>query len=359
MISVIGAGPAGCYYASKEKGDVHIFEEHASVGNPIACTGILTDSVLQFTDIPKDLIISKINKFKMVAPNGKSLYVDLNKTNMVLHRAKFDQFVLQKALDNGAKLHLNEKFLGYRQNGTAYKLKTSKKTYDSEMIIGADGPHSAVAKAAGIYGKRKFVKGYQARCKVKDLEEGVTEVHLNLGEFSWVVPEDDKIARIGVIGVDDEKLKADYKKLIGNSEVLEDQSGIIPLYNPRQKIKKGNIFLLGDAATHVKASTYGGIIYGMIAGDYLAKNKGTFVSNINKKLSKDLWISLKMRNMMNAMNEKQANELIDIFEKKRNNKILSEYDRNFPSKFIVQLLMKEAKLWKLGFKIFANRALGK
>jgi len=61
--------------------------------------------------------------------------------------------------------------------------------------------------------------------------------------------------------------------------------------------------------------------------------------------------------MMNHMDEKQSNDLIDIFQKKSNNKILANHDRDFPSKFIVQLLMKEAKLWKLGFDIMKNKVI--
>ena len=355
MFSVIGGGPAGCFYASKENhNDVHIFEEHKEIGKPIACTGILTDSVRRVTDIKDDLIISKIEQFKIVSPNGKSIYVNLDKTNMVLDRARFDQFILEKALDNGAKLHLNERFEGYKKIGNRYLIKTNKKEYETERIVGADGPNSSVAKAAGIF-------GWQARCKFPNLEEGVTEIRLNLGEFSWIVPEDNKIARVGVIGADDEKLKQDYKKILGASKILEDQSGIIPLYNPKQELrKKGeDIFLLGDAATQVKATTYGGIIYGLIAGTYLSEDKETYVKRFNQKLGKDLWISLKMRNMMNHMDEEQSNRMIQIFQKKHNIEFLEKHDRDFPSKFIVQLLMKEKGLWKLGFDIFKNRIFGK
>jgi geranylgeranyl reductase family protein len=364
MISVIGAGPAGSFYASKEQhDDVHLFEEHKVVGKPIACTGILTDSVKSFVKIPKELIVSKIEKFKIVSPDGKFIYVDLKKTNMVLDRAAFDQYVYSLAVDNGAKTHLGEKFLGYKKiidgKNIRYSMKTNKKTYDTNMIVGADGPYSSVARAAGIYGDRKFIKGWQARCKFPNLEPGVTEIRLNLGEFSWVVPEDTKIARVGVIGVDGAKLRKDYNKLLGASKIIEDQSGMIPLYNPKQQLRKENIFLLGDAATQVKATTYGGIIYGIIAGSYLSEDRETYVKKFNEKLGKDLWISLKMRQLMNSMTEKQANEMIAIFNKKHTNEILASHDRDFPSKFIVQLLMKEAKLWKLGFDIFKDTVFKK
>lgn len=363
MISVVGAGPSGSHYALKEKtlnnSDVHLFEEHTIVGKPVACTGILTDSVNSIMKIPKDLVVSKIDRFKIVAPNGKSIYIDLKKTNMVLDRARFDQFLFNKAKDAGVNIHLGEKFIGYKKNDRHYQLKTSKKVYETDMIVGADGPRSPVAKAAGLYGDRKFIWGWQARARFPKLEEGTTEIRLDLGEFSWIVPEDKHIARVGVLGLKNQKLLKDYKKILGASKIIEDQSGLIPLYNPKQQLRKGkeDIFLLGDAATQVKATTYGGIIYGLISGGYLAEDKETYVKRFNEKLGKDLWISLQMRDLMNHMKEEQANELIEIFQKQNNAKILSEHDRDFPSKFIVQLLMKEAKLWKLGFTIFKNKVV--
>jgi geranylgeranyl reductase family protein len=362
MISVIGAGPAGTHYAAIEKelhdSEVHMFEEHKVVGKPVACTGILTDSVSSIIKIPEELVVSKIKRFKIVAPNSKSLYIDLKKTNIVLDRAGFDQYLYQKAIDSGVKMHLGERFLGYKEQGkNNYVIKTTKNTYNTNMIVGADGPRSPVAKAAGIYGERKFIWGWQARARFPELEEGTTEIRLNLGEFSWIVPEDEHIARVGVIGIKNKRLLNDYKKILGASKIIEDQSGLIPLYNPKQKLRKAkeDIFLLGDAATQVKATTYGGIIYGLLAGGYLAEDKERYVKRFNEKLGKDLWISLKMRGLMNHMTEKQADELIEIFEKQDNKKILQEHDRDFPSKFMVQLLMKEAKLWKLGFQIFKNK----
>jgi flavin-dependent dehydrogenase len=278
---------------------------------------------------------------------------------MVLDRARFDQFLLERALDSGAKLHLGERFLGYKKEGKKYLVRTSKGNYESDLLVGADGPKSSVARAAGIYGNREFVFGYQARCRYKNLELGVTEIHLNKGEFSWIVPEDDKVARVGVIGPLSLGLKKDYKALLGSSKILEDQSGIIPLYNPKQVLKKKgeDVFLIGDAATQVKATTYGGIIYGLLAGKMLAEDKDSYERNFNKKLGKDLWISLKMREYMNKMSDEQATELVNIFQKKENKSILEKYDRDFPSKFIVQLLMKEAKLWKVGFDLFRKRGL--
>jgi len=354
MISVIGAGPSGSFYASKEKHDeVHIFEEDGNIGKPVSCTGIVTSSINDLIKIPKELIINKISKFKIVAPNGKDIVLKMKNKDLILDRAGFDQFLCEKALMNKAVLHLGERFLGYRKIGkAAYKIKTSKRVYETNMIVGADGPKSRVAQSAEIYDKRNFVKGWQARCRCKDLDIDTTTVFLNQGEFSWIVPEDDKVARVGVIGNDMNDMKKHFKGLIGRKKVIEYQSGIVPLYNSSQKLRKDNenVFLLGDAATQVKATTYGGIIYGMIAARNLADDKDSFARKTKKDIGKELWLSLRARKAMNKMDDGMMNELVDIFQKERNKKILSNFDRNYPSKFLFKLLMREPKLWKLGLK---------
>jgi len=346
MISVIGAGPSGCFYASRAKEDVTIFEEHKEIGKPVACTGIITDSVSELIKVKEDLVINKIKRFKITSPNNNSIYVNLKKNNLILDRDRFDNYLLEKAIDNGAKLKLNERFLGFNEN----KIKTNKNEYGSDYIIGADGPLSNVAKSAGIYGDRKLLVGYQARIKTKDLEEDTTEIRLGIGEFSWIVPEDEKTARVGVIG-----RKEDFKKVIGKNKIIENQSGVIPLYNPKQVLRKNNVSLIGDAATQVKATTYGGIIYGLYAAKFLAENKETYVKKFSK-LKKELWISLKIRNFLNSFKEEDYNELLRIFNKEKNLEIISKNERDFPSKIILKLVL-EWRLWRLGGKVLKNRIL--
>ena len=175
------------------------------------------------------------------------------------------------------------------------------------------------------------------------------------------MPENETTARVGVIGPDGPALRRDYQALLGSSPVIEDQGGVIPVHDPGQKLRKPgeNVFLIGDAATQVKATTYGGIIYGLLAARYLAEDPDGYERRMNAKLGRDLWLSLQMREFMNAMTDDQADELIDIFEKERNRQIIARHDRDFPSRFIVQLLMKEAQLWKLGFGLLKNRAAGR
>src|SRR3990167_3178851 len=194
MVVIIGAGPAGCYLGyllAKAGKKVDIFEEHRLVGYPVQCTGIVTSSVLKIIDIPRDVILNQINKIKIIA--DKEIIFKLKEPNLILNRAKFDQYLAKKAEIAGAKLYLNH---SYKNNNKKY-----------------------------------------------------------------VVINDKKMAILGLVS---KRPKKDFDKLLTflNPKILEYHAGPIPIYK-KKVLQKKNIFLLGDAAAQVKATTYGGIIYGL------------------------------------------------------------------------------------------------
>ena len=362
MMGIIGAGPAGCFLGSKLAWDKSIiFDKKLAIGNPIQCTGIVTESVYRVLDtIPDDIIINYIDKFRIRSPDGKSIDVKLNKRNIIMDRAGFDKYIAKLAEDAGAQIRLNHELMGWKKREDKLRLFfNNNKTEDVDYMVGADGPFSPVAKKAGIYGNREILGGFQARVKIKnksqEFEKNVTDILFGLGEFAWVVPETKNTARIGIIGNDTptQNIKKEYNKLIKPYTILENQSGAIPMYNPKQIMQQNNIALIGDAATQVKATTYGGIIYGLISAMYIGERWDDYEKRFRAKLGKDLWVSLKMRNVLNKFSEKECNDLLRIFEKEENKSFLEEKDRNFPSKFVLQLLMKETKLWKYGFKLFS------
>jgi len=73
--------------------------------------------------------------------------------------------------------------------------------------------------------------------------------------------------------------------------------------------------LIGDAAVQVKATTFGGIVHGLMAAECLAeaisKNK-SYTHICQKKVSRDLWLSLRIRKALNKMNARDYNRLIRI-----------------------------------------------
>src|SRR3989344_992873 len=321
MIAIIGAGPGGSYLASmlaKNGKEVLLVEEHPEVGNPIQCTGILSSSSNALDiKIPEKLIVNKIKRVQIISPNNNVIF-NLNEPDLILDRMMFDKYLADEAVNNGAKLLLSHRFLDYKNNMISLRHKGNIVSYNSEILVGADGPNSQVAKSSNIHGGRRFWIARQCRAKInseKDLFKVHFDKNISPDFFGWVVPENEKIARIG-IGA--EKNSEEYFKRyllkLGNPEIIDYQAGLIPIYDPKLPRQKNNIYLIGDAALQTKALSGGGIIKGMMAAEELNK---AIINNLDyeelwrKRIGLDLYLSLKIRNFLNKFSNEDYNKLIN------------------------------------------------
>ncbi len=350
-ISIIGAGPAGNYLAyllAKNNFDVSVFEEHETAGMPVQCTGITTSYLGKLVELKEDFVVNKVNKARIFAPDNHFIDIKLD-DNIILDRARFDQYLMEKAKKAGAKLFLSHRFLGYK--GNIIKVQNIKanmiKDIETDYLIGADGPLSDVAKSAGLKNKKDFLIGIQARVRLNN--SNIVEFYPFIERYAWVVPESKDIVRIGLATRKNPKkaLNDFLRKRLKKYEIIDMQAGLIPVYNPKIKTQKENIFLVGDAAAMVKATTGGGIIQGMMAARALAGsiiNKKDYNKEWKKAIGRDLLIHLKIGSIMNKFSAKDWNYLIELFNKEKTKKILSSYDRDFPSKFLVKLALTEPRL---------------
>lgn len=336
MINVVGAGPAGSFFSLNAKDEVRIFEEHKEVGKPVACTGILTSAITDLINLDKNVIANKIKRVRLIAPNGDYYVFKLKNEETIVYRDKFDKFLIEKALDKGVELYKHHRFLNSKKNGkiiSEFETDKGKKTFSSDILVGADGPTSKVAQASGLYANRKNWVGKQYTANLS-MEKDVFYVYF--GDvpdfFGWVVPESDTKARVGVAS---EKNVSTYfdilmKKLkLNKKDLYECQAGPIPMYDPKNITSKDNVYLIGDAAGLVKATTGGGIVYGMRAGKILAEclnNNLNYEKEWRKELNKDLMFHLRIRKFLNKLDEKDYNELIKALKTID----LGNFNRDYP-----------------------------
>lgn len=359
-IAIVGAGPSGLYSAyllAKAGKKVEVIEEHKSIGQPVQCTGIVTSHLKDFVDVKKDFVINKISKVKVFSKTN-FLELKLKNENYILDREKFDKHLAKLAADAGAKISLGETYIGNDQK----RIFTNKRVFIYDYLIGADGPLSPVAKTNSMFPERKFWYGIQARIRLKKKsreknkekgkeknEENAVEFYPNIGTYAWIVPESEGIARIGVCartnakGTFDNFLKA---KGITKKNIINLQAGIIPEFSKNQIVQKGNIFLIGDAAGHVKATTGGGIIPGLIAAriltDCILKNKR--YKNKIKGISREMKKHLRIRQILDRFEEKEWRYLLNMLNSKKTKAIIEEHDREYPSRFALKLLLKQPRL---------------
>ena len=350
MIAIIGAGPVGNFAAellAKKNKEVLVIEEHKKVGEPIQCTGIVTQEIKNIVKVEKETIVNKVKKAKIFSPNKKHIDVKLTKPNLIIDRAKFDKSLAERAKRSGAKF-----VFGAKYRGGSKKISVGNKKYNVNALIGADGPASSVAKANNMYGNRRFVVGSQVRAKTK-FEHDQVEFWLGIGEFGWLVPESKGVARIGVVAYRNPAghLNRLLKNLGRKYKILDKQGGLIPLYDSKLNIQKKGVYLIGDSATQVKATTFGGLVPGLMATKILASDMKNYERNVKKKIGRDLRLNLLIRNIMDKFSEKDYNELVEMFSRDKVRKVIETHDRDFPSKFMLKLLLKEPRLVKFGKKL--------
>jgi flavin-dependent dehydrogenase len=336
-INIIGAGPVGCYtaYLLASKGhDVTVYEEHKTIGQPVQCAGILTKEIEKVMKLPPSVVINSPSKMRI---HSKNEVLEIRNTDIVINRARFDQWLALKAKKAGAKLVLGEKF----------------ENVDGKAVtVGADGPNGKCYSMLNK-GKRKFFVGVQARVK-GTFDANVVDVYLGVGDFAWVTPENDKVARIGLITR--KNPSETFRQFVkGKGQIIGYQSGVIPLFNPSVKTCKGRMFIVGDSAGMVKATTGGGIIPGLKAAGALCRaiRKGKSYPKLwKKRIGKELKTALLIRKMLDRFKEKDYDMLLRYFNKDKLRKVLERVDREHPRKIVVKAVLSEPRILRFASKAF-------
>jgi len=358
MIYIIGAGPAGSYTAyllAKAGKMVQLFEKNKEIGKPIQCTGLVTETIKQFLELKKEFIKNKISKVKVNSKNNSTTFTPKT-PELVLDREKFDKHLSNLAVKAGAKLYLSHKFIKKQNNYLIFKTKKGIKKIKTDILtdilIGADGPGSNTAKLISNK-KRKYILGMQAILKLKTVP---TTYQVFLGKaygiFSWVVPETKSIARVGTLSNNPKLFKVFLTQF--DSRIIEHQAGPIPIYK-NTKLQKDNIYLVGDAASQVKNSTGGGIIYGLSSAKILAnsiiKNKN-YQKEFNKKLKKELTVHKLINKILKKFKDKDYDILIKLCSKSKIKKIIETADREKPLRLLLQLFLAEPRFIIFSKKLF-------
>jgi digeranylgeranylglycerophospholipid reductase len=359
-IGIVGGGPVGFYLSyllKKANCNVTIFEEHKKVGVPVQCTGIITGEIDKFTDLKTILKKSKLLEIKDVevfAPNNNSVNIQLRKKNIIIDRAKFDNEIYKLAKKVGVDIRLETKVIKIdikkieSQNNSINKTKIEYFDY----IIGADGPNSIVSQMIHLNNKKKYWVGAQARVKLKNNLS--VKFYPFKGTYAWVVPENKKIVRVGVVAEKNvsKQFTSFLKQFVKKKDILEYQGGLIPKFNPFSKYSKKGYYVVGDAGGFVKATTGGGIIPGLESARLLAQSiihKKNYKRLIIQKLMPNLLIHNIIRNRLDKFSKKDYNELIKIVKEKEIKELIEKYDREFPFKLLVLLLIKKPNLLKFLF----------
>ncbi len=355
-ITIVGGGPIGLktgLLLKREGFEVSILEEHSAVGEPANCSGLFSKTGMKEHKINLDnCLINEIKGARIYSPNGTEIFVKRRSSvALVVDRVKFDKMFYREAMKIGLDVRLKTKLMNVRGNSVFLEANGRGEMEKSKIIIGADGATSTVRHIMfGNTAPENFIHTIQGKME-GHFEKDVVKLYFGdfaKGFFAWVIPENEKIARVGlgnILGKNISKNFGDFleKNNIG-SKLSDTQSFLIPISKPIKIATKNNLMLVGDAAFQTKATTGGGIVTGLTAAEACAKTVSNHfkrkepLKNYHKHLkglNKELLIHWKMQNFLKNQDEKYMNKMFMKLKNAGIEEFLIEHgDMDKPSKFI-------------------------
>jgi geranylgeranyl reductase len=300
-VAVVGSGPAGSSAAEtlvKAGIETYLFERKLDYAKP--CGGAIPLCMVSEFDLPPEIIDRRVRKMKMISPSNIEVDIKLDNQDEYIgmcRREVLDGFLRNRAKSLGANLI----------NGTVHKvdipgnnsdpytihyadhsnggLEGTMKTLKVDMIVGADGANSRVAKAidAGDY---NYAIAFQERIRLpedkmayyNEMAEMYVGDDVSTDFYAWVFPKYDHVAvgtgTMRVHQADIKKLQAGIRaraahKLEGG-KIIKVEAHPIPEH-PRPRRVVGRVALVGDAAGYVTKSSGEGIYFAAKSGRMCAE----------------------------------------------------------------------------------------
>lgn len=274
-IVIVGAGPVGCRIGellSKKGLRVLILEEHSEIGEPVQCAGLVSHRIFDLSEASEDVVVNVVKKARFFSHDGSYIELKHKKPVYVIDREKFDKELAKKAQDAGVKIKTT-KFVGYEKDKDCVKVKSTKGTFQTKVLVGADGPSSSVARASGLKLPEKMLIGVQSTISSKfnpDHVELWFSSEFAPGFFSWVIPEGKRQARVGLATT--KNVKGRFKKFLKKrfDKSVKERSklaGVIRFGLIDDSVTE-RVLLVGDAASQVKPFSGGGLIYGLTGAKF-------------------------------------------------------------------------------------------
>jgi len=280
---IVGAGPAGLISALNliQKGMSPVIFEKRSGIETTAC-GEACD-LQSLNKIPFDsdpYICRRVKGAKLFYPGAAYSYI--HKEGVVLDRASWLKGMAKEIEIRGGHIRLNSEVVAIEED--SIRLKNGERIgYD--ILIGADGPNSCIARHLGI--KHKFVVASQYKIAYDSSNMDYLEFYLDkrfspVG-YSWIFPKDGVI-NVGV-GDDFAHLNAFLRhKGLDGYEIIEREAGIIPVSGV-QKLVQHNIALIGDSASMPNPFSLGGLAPIIYASQILVRNVNN-LENYDREIRK-------------------------------------------------------------------------
>ena len=291
-VAVVGGGPAGSSAAEVlAKAGIETYLIERKLDNVKPCGGAIPLCMVSEFDLPPEIIDRRVRKMKMISPSN--IEVSIGSTLKddeyigMCRREVLDGFLRSRAeklgtqVINGTmhKLEIpgndQDPYTIHYADHSSGSLEGENKILKVDLVIGADGANSRVAKAidAGDY---NYAIAFQERIRLpedkmayyEDLAEMYVGDDVSPDFYAWVFPKYDHVAvGTGTMKPNQARIKQLQAGIrtraaarLRGGKIIRVEAHPIPEH-PRPRRVVGRVALVGDAAGTVTKSSGEGIYF--------------------------------------------------------------------------------------------------
>jgi digeranylgeranylglycerophospholipid reductase len=392
-IVVVGGGPVGSFAAwklAKLGAKVTVFEEHKAIGSPSHCAGHISIRSLRklgLYPLPSEIVENTFSQANFHSPMGFKFSVHLAKpVTCSVNRELFDRHIADKAEAVEARYCLNSRVQSLlMENGvvkgvTVKQEAQAEESFPARVVVDAEGISSRLLRQTGLSGlnRERLVYAVEAEVDhVKDVELNAVEVFLGKacapGFYAWLMPRLDGTAKVGLAtktGNPKEFLQRLMlkhpvaSKQLANAKIKRMAFHPITLGGPIAKTYTSGFLAVGDAASQVKPTTGGGVIFGLtcagiaadVADEALRRSdvSSSFLQLYQKRcadaLGFDFNVMLRLRRFLDSLSDEKLDEVLRFCSRIGLDKTLENVEEiDFQGQAFLTLLTKPAMFAALAY----------
>jgi len=383
-VLVVGAGPAGSTAARLLAAGGHrvlLIEEHARIGVPVQCAGLVSQRVLDLAGSGA-YVRQPVRGANLFGPSlGRFSFRADAPRAFVIDRAGLDVHLGDRAAAAGAEVRTSTRFDGLVRrdpDGVTVRLTgPDGRTNDvsARLVVGADGVTSAVARAFRLRRPVEILPAFEAEFPESPGDVDSVEVYLGRafapGLFGWWIPDGRGGARVGIASdADGTSARVYFGRLL---ERLA-QRFETPLANPTAYLVSGipigivpaisgdRVVLVGDAAAQVKPLSGGGIFTGirgaeiaarvageaLRAGDLTAARLGRYDAAWRSEFGEEFRRALYLRRLFARLTDRELDAVVEaLAHGSLGGTVVAFGDIDFPTSAARELLRESPGLMRL------------
>jgi len=338
---------------------VIVLEEDFEIGIPERCGGLISVKALTSLGLfpNKKFVKNEIKEAAIYSPFGSKIEFEATKQRViVLNRREFDRELARIAERYGATIEIGQRVSNIVTEDKFIKVITAKHERSAKVFVDARGiPSLKYNRQSGFFQAAQY--DVYGSWFDKDRVEMYFDNRVTPGFFTWVIPLDYGIARLGVAGRGIDPIKC-LNNFIKDRKVTVIKKIISPIFvgGALENFIHDNVVVVGDAAGQTKPTTGGGIFTGgmggLLAGRAVSKslllNDSSVLKDYEVEWRRIFGKELKVMSQVRKLYEKLDNEKIErIFKVVKSLNVLerladkADFDYHSISIFQILAMIKE------------------